>query len=177
MTWSVIPQIMGLCSLTLEVHHRQVLWVYENQKESVWNTLTHDVPILQTPSWFSFSSFFFFCFSFSFSVSQRRPLFMTEFQFGGNWKQVWLCFFISGVAVGVEDFVSPRPLSFCGACSSRSTSLSHVILAFWLVFGALCLCLFFVRVTHLLLLFTSSISQVVGHTDKRSPHSLTSLLT
>lgn len=31
MTWSVIPQIMGLCSLTLEVHHRQVLWVYENR--------------------------------------------------------------------------------------------------------------------------------------------------
>lgn len=27
-------------------------------------------------------------------VSQRRPLFLTEFQFGWNWKQVWLCFFI-----------------------------------------------------------------------------------
>lgn len=178
MTWSVIT---GLCSLTLEVHHRPAafmcLWKPLSRKMRASETRSHTTyqyykhhPGSHFPSFFVFLVLVL-CLTKAPIVHDRISIW---------WKLkagVALLFHLGGSRGGAEDFVSPRPLSFCGACSSRSTSLSHVILAFWLVFGALCLCLFFVWVTHSLLLFTSSISQVVGHTDKRSPHSLTSLLT
>lgn len=88
--------------------------------------------------------FLLFCVSRSrfLSLSTRRPLFMTEFQFGGNWKQVWLCFFISGWG-GRGHYVSlPGLLLSVGPVPDAwlHRVMSSSILA---GFGALCLCLFF----------------------------------
>lgn len=90
-------------------------------------------------------------------VSQRRPLFLTEFQFGWNWKQVWLCFFILwgvlGFSISVGLFL-------------MLVSLNH-----WLVGNpppptvVFFFFVFFYILSHLLHLSDSSISQVVTHSE------------
>lgn len=87
-------------------------------------------------------------------VSQRRPLFLTEFQFGWNWKQVWLCFFILwgvlGFSISVGLFL-------------MLVSLNH-----WLVGNPpppTVVFFFFYILSHLLHLSDSSISQVVTHSE------------
>lgn len=138
--------------------------VGECMKHGNFDTLGR-IQILQISPWFLFPSLLCFVFL-SLSVSQRRPLFLTEFQFGGNWKQVWLSVFISG---GAGLFLFSRPVTFCGARSSCSTSLSHVVQCLGWGWHSLSLSCFFSRVTHSLPLFTSSISQVVTLSENHSP--------
>lgn len=75
-----------------------------------------------------------------FSRLQRRPLFLTEFQFGGNWKQVWLCFFISGGA-GLLSLsgmlVSVGPV---GHAQLQWVMSSSVLAGFGALYLYLCVC-------------------------------------